>query len=235
MNVRAQGLVLQLLVAGMAMDVVAEEGPFVQVPVDAPRAPVPDLVLRTLPPVTDTSAEAMASALVTVVREFCIAGVDNAATDAHAAARMGAVPVPDPWQGQRFIWATPRTTWSLPDTPRLFFWLGASELEGARECDVLAFEGDRGALARAALEVIERYAEVNGFGAPEFDAWPLAQLGQRGYIDRVWSVRDFSASIAEDRGDPALIGLHVSVHARPVQGSVESVREVEAGSGPDHP
>jgi hypothetical protein len=218
----AAGVSFACSVAAMA----AEERPFVEVPVGARPAHIPDLVQPVLPPVTEGSARAMEVALVAVVREFCINGIGAAETDVQAAARVAAVPVPDPWHGQRFLWATPRTTWSLPSTPRLFFWLGESEIDGFRECQVLAFEGDRMQLARTALDVLERHAEERGFGAPEHEVRPLEDLGRRGVIDRVWEARDFSASIAEDRGDPALIGLHVSVHARPAVEAAATHRDV---------
>ena len=232
MSARAPGIAAVAWLACAGMAVAAEEGQLVEVPVDAARAPMPELVPPTFPPVTDRSAQAMEAALVTVVREFCINGVAAAETDVQAAARIGAVAVPDPWQGERFLWETPRTTWSLPSTPRLFFWLGASEIDGFRSCEVLAFEGDRMQLARTALDGLERYADASGFGAPTRVVGPLTDLSRRGYIDLVWDAHGFTASIAEDRGDPALVGLHVSIHAPTTAGGATGERGAGGEAAP---
>lgn len=232
MTPRAPGIVALAWLACAGMAVAAERGGLVEVPVDAPRAPVPELVQPRFPPATDRAAQAMDAALATVVREFCIAGIAGGERDVRAAARIGAVAVPDPWRGERFLWATPRTTWSLPSTPRLFFWLGASEVDGLRSCEVLAFEGDRMQLARTALDALERHAAGSGFGAPTRAVGPLADLAQRGYIDLAWDAQGFTASIAEDRGDPALVGLHVSIHAPTVSGGATGERDAGGEAAP---
>lgn len=152
-----------------------------------------------------------------VVRDFCIAGVAAGVSDADLAARVGGIEVADPWRGQRFLLReASRTTWSHRDAPRLYFWLGASEYPGFRECDVLAFDGDRDRLAQVALAVVEGYAGDSGLGPTKYDARPLTELRSRGIIERIWDVRGFSAGISEDRGEPGVVGIHVSVHALPI-------------------
>lgn len=195
----------------------AVEAPTVHVPVDAPPRTAQALVPPVLPEQTAESAAATETALIGVVREFCIAGIANGLTDTAAAVRVAAIAVDDPWNGERFLWEEARTTWSLPGTPQLFFWLGESQIEGYLECHVLAFAGNHELLARQALDAIEQHAAANRFGSPEYDALPLAALGERGYVDRTWDAHGFSASIAEDRTDPQVTRLHVSVLARPVE------------------
>jgi len=194
-----------------------EQGPMVELPVGAEPTPVRSSVPVLLPPPTATSGFATEARMVGVVRDFCIAGVASRAADTELAARVGAIEVADPWRGERFpLREVSRTTWSHPDTPRMYFWLGASEVPGFRECDVLAFDGDRDHLAKVALDVVEGYARDAGFGRAKYDVRALTALRSRGYIERIWDVRGFSAGISEDRGEPGVIGIHVNVHALPI-------------------
>ncbi len=199
-----------LLVAGCG-----SAAPTMHVPVGSSPRPTPPLLRPTLPLGNATSASATEAALIEVVQYFCVAGVAANERDADLAPRVKGIAVIDPWQGERFMFETPRTTWSRADTPRLFFWLGASEVPGFRECNILAFDGDNELMARATLTVLEHNASVNQFGAPTYDVRPLSQLAELGSIERAWTTRDFSALIALDRSNPELTGLHINVHARP--------------------
>ncbi len=150
-----------------------------------------------------------------IVREFCLPALENDGRDAELAARVAGVSVVNPWRERHGGNDHPPTAWSRVDTPRLFFWTQASELQGLRECWVMAFDGRLSALSASAIDEVEGYAAWKVFGRPKYPPAPRSALSEKGVIDRYWSERDFSASFSLDRSNPAATGFQVNIVAKP--------------------
>lgn len=170
--------------------------------------------IAVLPPGDAATAAATERAVVTVLREVCLPGLDGRRPVAELAAAVGARAVPDPWQGRKFFADSKATAWSLPATPRAFFWM--SSLDSAPrllECVVLSYDGRRELIAQAALDAVLAFARAQGFGAPKYAVKPLAALEEDGYVEVFWRAREFALSISLDLTNPADTGLRVGVSA----------------------
>lgn len=196
--------------------VVDEEAPTVMLPADGSRLamrPEPPLVLPAALPGADRATE---GAIARVVRDYCLPALEQPSREASLAAEIGAVSTPNPWHGRPFLDAAPAKAWAITGAPRSFFWVERDESGETNTCWVKAFDGRRAVMAPIALRVVEDYAAAQGFGPTRYPGRALAELEQRGTIERIYGPRLFGASLSWDRSDyPRLEGFVVTVSAAP--------------------
>jgi hypothetical protein len=185
-------------------------------PADGTRTVLPPEPPLALPPAVPGADAAIERSIAAVVRDYCLAALEEPALEAKAAERIGAVGAANPWFGRPFREDAPAQAWTLPDASRSFFWLERGERPNMFHCWVKAFDGRRSAMAPIALGAIEDYARAEGFGATLYPGSPLSMLERRGSIGRIYAPRNFNADLSWDRSNyPRLEGFVVVVSAAP--------------------
>jgi hypothetical protein len=201
-----------------------EPGATVEVPADAPW-PAPGLAdwKPVLPGATPDGGRVAEQALASLVRDYCLPALEQPASEAAFAMRLGAQATANPWAGDPASYLAPDQAWTVAGRSRVWFWIEADETGTSSSCWVKAFDGRRSVMAPAALSAVEAYAAANVFGATRYPGAPLSRLGTAGSVERIYTPRDFSASLSWDRSDyPANEGFVVIISAQPLPQAIGS-------------
>jgi hypothetical protein len=204
--------------AAAACAAVAEPSVMVEVPAGAVAPstghPAWKPVLQPSEPGSDRIAE---QSLSGIVRDYCLPALEQPHAQAAIAERLGVRAVANPWTSDPASYLAPSQAWTVAGSARIWFWVEKDEAGVSSSCWIKAFDGRRSRMAPATLSVIEQYAASNGFGATRYPAASLSRLERLGSIERIYSARDFSASLSLDRSDyPANDGFVVIISAEPL-------------------